>query len=76
MTIHKCESCQYNTIRKCDYDRHIKSQKHKTIVNNYVKNNSENENLINNDNITNIKIVKVDKVDILIKQNETVIKQN
>ncbi len=59
--IHKCEGCQYNTIRKSDFDRHIKSQKHKTKINGN-----------NNDKINN----REDKVDIIIIQNEEVLKQN
>jgi hypothetical protein len=59
MTIHTCINCNYSNTRKCDFDKHLLTQKHKNNV-------SKND----------INIVKVDKVDILIKQNETVIKQN
>jgi hypothetical protein len=63
MTIHTCITCNYSINRKCDFDKHLLTQKHKN-------------NILNNEMNTNTANIKVDKVDILIKQNETVIKQN
>ena len=62
-----CNICEFNSQQKCDYDRHIKTQKHK---NNKIM--IQQIELNTNDKV----YVKVDKVDILIKQNETVLKQN
>ena len=69
MTIHTCKKCDYSINRKCDFDKHLLTQKHK---NNILDNKN---NIVINNNDKNIN-VEVDKVDILIKQNETVIKQN
>ncbi len=67
MVNHTCKICLYQTTQKVNYDKHLLTQKHK---NNILNNEMNNNATINNT------IIKVDKVDILIKQNETVIKQN
>ena len=34
-TIYECKSCDYNTFRKRDYERHISTEKHKLLANTY-----------------------------------------
>ena len=65
MTLHVCKFCNYSASKHSNFSKHLLTTKH--------KNNQMNQPIELN---TNNKVDKVDKVDILIKQNETVISQN
>ncbi len=66
MTIHTCINCNYSNTRKCDFDKHLLTQKHKNNV-------SKND-------INIVKVDKVDILikqnETVIKQNEDFKKQN
>ena len=63
MTIHTCKYCNYAIDKKNDYDKHLRTIKHK---NNMVKNTNTNTNTNNIDISNNI----INKIDNLSKQNE------
>jgi hypothetical protein len=60
MTLHTCKFCDYNTIKKALYDRHLNSIKHKNNISLNKKSTDISGNLIEK----------------IVQQNEAVIKQN
>ena len=78
MTVHSCKTCEYITSRKCDYDRHMLSQKHKKHKLNVLNSNSKHNK--NDNNIMNVIVKNQNKItenqNNLAKQNESVLKQN
>jgi hypothetical protein len=61
---HICNYCNYETLRKENYERHLLSLKHKKNI------NDSNEDLNRHNNIV------INKIDNLSKQNEEVLRQN
>jgi hypothetical protein len=71
MTLHLCKLCSFTTSKKASYDIHLQTQKH-------IKNSIINKINTNTDEKSSVpkKIKKNNKIDIVISQNEAVIKQN